>query len=47
MNQQAFNPADASPVEPTAAMTGVEMKGFFIASAVRHYLNSEPWVNRC
>ncbi len=34
MNQQAFNPADASPVEPTAAMTGGEMKGFYIASAV-------------
>jgi hypothetical protein len=30
MNQQAFNTADASPVEPAAAMTGVEMKGFFI-----------------
>ncbi len=34
MNQQVLKPADASPVEPTAAMTGVEMKGFFIASAV-------------
>jgi hypothetical protein len=34
MNQQVLNPADASPVEPTAAMTGVEMKGFFIASTV-------------
>ena len=34
MNQQVLNPADASPVEPTAAMTGVEIKGFFIASAV-------------
>jgi hypothetical protein len=30
MNQQVFNTADASPVEPAAAMTGVEMKGFFI-----------------
>jgi hypothetical protein len=30
MNQQAFNPADASPVEPKLAITGVEIKGFFI-----------------
>jgi hypothetical protein len=34
MSQQAFNPADASPAEPTSATTGVEMKGFYIASAV-------------
>jgi len=34
MNQQVLNPAGASPVEPTAAMTGVAIKGFFIASAV-------------
>ena len=34
MNQQVFKPAETSPVEPTAAMPGVEMKGFFIASAV-------------
>ena len=34
MNQQVFNPANASPVEPTAAMPGGEMKGIFIASAV-------------